>query len=362
MERVEEFKVGDWVRIRPNLTTAKHGLGSVTPGSIGVVCCIRPDNSLLLELSYLPAPWHCEPEEVEHVEPFRIGDRVCVKRSVAEPRYAWGGETHHSVGRISEIENDGLLIIEIPNRPIPWQADPSDMEKLDDFKVGDWVRVKASVPSPKYGWEDVTRNSIGIIHSLEEDGDMGIAFCFRSKLFCCSVTDVEKVPPFELGQEIHVKVGGRHSLWKVSPGDAERLPCFEVGDWVRSKPSLGARPSYDWNSIGKEGLAIVHSVQDTGYLELACCFRKGRWITHHSDVEKVPGFRVGQHIKFRTGLVEPRWGWRGAQPDSRGVIVGVNADERFGLHSMAYKDCGEGTLQTLKSNKCMRWGVGEIER
>lgn len=65
----------------------------------------------------------------------QIGDRVCVKRSVAEPRYAWGGETHHSVGRISEIENDGLLIIEIPNRPIPWQADPSDMEKVEDFKV-----------------------------------------------------------------------------------------------------------------------------------------------------------------------------------------------------------------------------------
>lgn len=65
----------------------------------------------------------------------QIGDRVCVKRSVAEPRYAWGGETHHSIGRISEIENDGLLIIEIPNRPIPWQADPSDMEKVEDFKV-----------------------------------------------------------------------------------------------------------------------------------------------------------------------------------------------------------------------------------
>lgn len=65
----------------------------------------------------------------------QMGDRVCVKRSVAEPRYAWGGETHHSVGRISEIESDGLLIIDIPNRPIQWQADPSDMEKVDDFKV-----------------------------------------------------------------------------------------------------------------------------------------------------------------------------------------------------------------------------------
>ena len=72
MERVEEFKVGDWVRIRPTLTTAKHGLGSVTPGSIGIVYCIRPDSSLLLELSYLPNPWHCEPEEVEPVPPFRV--------------------------------------------------------------------------------------------------------------------------------------------------------------------------------------------------------------------------------------------------------------------------------------------------
>ncbi|CAL5330573.1 unnamed protein product [Camellia sinensis] len=359
MERVEEFKVGDWVRIRPTLTAAKHGLGSVTPGSIGIVYCIRPDNSLLLDLSYLPNPWHCEPEEVEPVVPFKIGDRVCVKRSVAEPRYAWGGETHHSVGRISEIESDGLLIIEIPNRPIPWQADPSDMERVEDFKVGDWVRVKASVSSPKYGWEDITRNSIGIIHSLEEDGDMGVAFCFRSKPFCCSVTDVEKVPAFEVGQEIHVtpsiaqprlgwanetpatvgkimridmdgalnvKVAGKVSLWKVSPGDAERLSGFEVGDWVRSKPSLGTRPSYDWNSIGKESIAVVHSVQDTGYLELACCFRKGRWITHYTDVEKVPGFKIGQHVCFRVGLMEPRWGWRGAQSNSRGVITSVNAD------------------------------------
>ncbi|KAE8714739.1 E3 ubiquitin-protein ligase KEG [Hibiscus syriacus] len=359
MERVEEFKVGDWVRIRPTLTTAKHGLGSVTPGSIGIVYCIRPDSSLLLDLSYLPNPWHCEPEEVEPVTPFRIGDLVCVKRSVAEPRYAWGGETHHSVGRISEIETDGLLMIEIPNRPIQWQADPSDMEKVEDFKVGDWVRVKASVSSPKYGWEDITRNSIGIIHSLEDDGDMGIAFCFRSKPFCCSVTDVEKVPPFEVGQEVHVmpsvsqpqlgwshetpatvgkivridmdgalnvRVAGRDSLWKLSPGDAEKLSGFEVGDWVRSKPSLGTRPSYDWNTIGKENLAVVHSIQETGYLELACCFRKGKWSTHFSDVEKVPSYKVGQHVRFRAGLVEPRWGWRGTQPDSRGVITSVHSD------------------------------------
>lgn len=65
----------------------------------------------------------------------QIGDQVCVKRSVAEPRYAWGGETHHSVGKISEIESNGLLVIDIPNRLSQWKADPSDMEKVENFKV-----------------------------------------------------------------------------------------------------------------------------------------------------------------------------------------------------------------------------------
>ncbi|XP_078442158.1 protein kinase KEG [Wolffia australiana] len=359
MERVEEFAVGDWVRIRPSLTTAVHGLGSVTPGSIGIVYCIRPDSSLLLSLSYLQSPWHCEPEEVEPVEPFRIGEQVCVKRSVGEPRFGWGGETHHSVGRIIDVESDGLLMVEIPNRSAPWQADPSDMEKVENFKVGDWVKVKASVSAPKYGWEDVTRNSIGIIHCLEDDGDMGVAFCFTSKLFCCSVADMEKVQPFSVGQEIHVnpsilmprlgwsnetaasvgrisridmdgtlnvRVSGRATLWKVSPGDAECLPGFEVGDWVRLKQSQAARPSYDWNGIGKESIAVVHSVQDSGYLELAGCFRKGRWIIHFMDVERIPSLRPGQYVHFRRELTEPRWGWRGTSPDSRGVIAAVHAD------------------------------------
>lgn len=46
---------------------------------------------------------------------FQIGDKVCVKRSVAEPRFAWGGETHHSVGTIIDIESNGRLILEIAN-------------------------------------------------------------------------------------------------------------------------------------------------------------------------------------------------------------------------------------------------------
>lgn len=72
VERVEEFKVGDWVRVRASLTATVNGMEAITPGSIGIVYSIRPDSSLLLGLCYVPKPWHCEPEEVEHVEPFKV--------------------------------------------------------------------------------------------------------------------------------------------------------------------------------------------------------------------------------------------------------------------------------------------------
>lgn len=371
-QRFEEFKVGDWVCVRKTPEAVKHDFGIVTAGSIGIVHGIRSDSSLLIEFSCVPAPCIFEPEEVEPVVPFKIGELVCVKRSIAEPSFAWGGETHHSVGRIFDIKSNGLLIIEIQNRSIPWTADPSDMEKVEDFKVGDWVRVKASVPSPKYGWDDVTRTSIGIVHNLEDDGDMGVAFSFRSRPFLCSMTDMEKVSPFKVGQEIrvmpsitqpllgwsnespatfgtvaridmdgtlNVRVARRASLWKVAPGDAERLSGLAVGDWVRVKQCLGSRPSYEWNSFRKENIAVVHSIQDSFHLDLVCCFRKGKLPAHCTEVEKVSHIKIGQHVRFRTGLVEPRWGWRGACHNSRGVVTAVNIDGEIrvsfsGLHNL----------------------------
>ncbi|KAM7278247.1 hypothetical protein ACFE04_005381 [Oxalis oulophora] len=389
-QRIEEFKMGDWIRVRSGMPTAKHGFGAVTPGSVGIVCGIRADCSLLIQFSYLSRPWLCEPEEIEPALPFKIGELVCVKRSVSEPRCAWGGETHHSVGRICDIESNGLLIIEIPNRPIAWKADPSDMERVEEFKVGNWVRVKSSIPSPKYGWEDVTRTSIGVIHSLEDNGDMGIAFCFRTELFSCSVTDVEKVSHFEVGQEVrlmpsvtqpklgwsnetlatfgnivridmdgtlNVRVAGRASLWKIAPGDAEKLPGFQVGDWVRSKQNLGSRSSHhEWSSIGKDSIAIVHSIQDPHYLELVCCFRKAKLHVYSTELEKVTPFKAGQYVKIRAGLVEPRWGWRGASPNSRGVVTSVNFDGEVKVRFFELQNSWRGDPSDLEIEKMFEVG------
>ena len=57
-------------------------------------------------------------------------------------------------------------------------------------------------------------------------------------------------------------MAGRVSLWKVAPGDAERLSGLAVGDWVRLKQCMGTRPNYEWNSVGRESLAVVHNIQE----------------------------------------------------------------------------------------------------
>ena len=55
----------------------------------------------------------------------------------------------------------------------------------------------------------------------------------------------------------------------------------------------------------QDEIIILHiAYKRRGYLELTCCFRKGRWIAHHIDVEQVPCFKAGQHVgKATCGLL-----------------------------------------------------------
>ncbi|KAJ0959844.1 hypothetical protein J5N97_000444 [Dioscorea zingiberensis] len=202
-------------------------------------------------------------KKLSELEPFRAlhyslchfiiidwGPSMCEAICCREPyRYmdlGWWGETHHSVGKITDIESDGLLMIDIPSRPSPWQADPSDMEKVENFKVGDWVRVKASVPSPKYGWEDVTCET-----ALGPSG--------WSNETAASIGTIARI---DMDGTLNVRVAGKSSLWKVAPGDAKDFQVLRLEIGVRLKPSLRNRHIYDWNSVGKESIAVVHSIQD----------------------------------------------------------------------------------------------------
>ncbi|KAF3552818.1 hypothetical protein F2Q69_00015630 [Brassica cretica] len=143
--------------------------------------------------------------------------------------FAWAGQSRDSVYTILCVDKDEILRVGFPGASRGSKADPSKLERVEELKIGDWVRVKVPDSSISYGW---------------------------SKPFSCSVIDIEKVVPFHEGQEIveglSAHVTDRETFWKVSPGDAEMLSVREISDWVRSYRSLGSRPSDDWFSVGKD--------------------------------------------------------------------------------------------------------------
>ncbi|XP_053344377.1 E3 ubiquitin/ISG15 ligase TRIM25-like [Clarias gariepinus] len=107
----------------------------------------------------------------------KVGDRVRVKPSVKTPKYNWGCTvTHRSVGVIKSV-TDETVVVDFPEHK-NWKGLLSEMERVTaadvsevpaqqtKIKVGDRVRVKSSVNSPKRSWGRVTHESVGVVKSL----------------------------------------------------------------------------------------------------------------------------------------------------------------------------------------------------
>ncbi|XP_060772261.1 probable E3 ubiquitin-protein ligase MID2 isoform X2 [Neoarius graeffei] len=150
----------------------------------------------------------------------KVGDRVRVKSSVSTPKFNWGHiVTHESVGVVKYISEESVIIdfpehknwkgllsemerVTAPDESgtnpnnlagrlgdkvretrLRWfgqSSGPGDIEKRTlemelpgisaqqrEFKVGDRVRVKPSVNSPRHGWGGVTHECVGVVKSLD---------------------------------------------------------------------------------------------------------------------------------------------------------------------------------------------------
>ncbi|XP_067273527.1 uncharacterized protein [Pseudorasbora parva] len=216
------IKIGDKVRVKPSVVTPTHKWGAVTHKSIGVVkkiqgesltvdfpeqknwtgmvsemeivasagSDIKCDRSLIVDFPE-HANWneiYSEMELVTKDDEFgssslesniKIGDKVCVKPSVVTPTHKWGAVTHKSIGVIKKIQGESL-IIDFPEHK-NWTGVVSEMELvtgtgtglstkdiLVDIKVGDRVRVKPSITTPKHNWgEHVTHKSVGVVKDIK---------------------------------------------------------------------------------------------------------------------------------------------------------------------------------------------------
>lgn len=145
---------------------------------------------------------------LQRVDKLMTGKRVRVKHYVKQPRFGWSGHSHTSDGTISAVDADGKLRIYTPYGSKAWMLDPSEVELVEDeeLRIGDWVKARASVSTPTHQWGDVTHLSIGVVHRIE-DGDLWVAFCFVERLWLCKACEMERVRPFKVGDKVRIREG-----------------------------------------------------------------------------------------------------------------------------------------------------------
>ncbi|XP_016303538.1 tripartite motif-containing protein 65 isoform X3 [Sinocyclocheilus anshuiensis] len=210
------IKIGDKVRVKPSVVSPTHKWGAVTHKSIGVVKKIQGDSltvdfpeqknwtGIVSEMEIVASadsgikcddslifdfPEHAnwkgilsEMDIVTNNDDFgssslesviKIGDQVCVKMSVVTPTHKWGAVTHKSIGVVQKIQDESL-IVDFPEHK-KWTGLVSEMElvtstDLVDIKVGDRVRVKSSIITPKHNWGGhVTHKSVGVVKDIKSE-------------------------------------------------------------------------------------------------------------------------------------------------------------------------------------------------
>ncbi|XP_059368784.1 E3 ubiquitin-protein ligase TRIM65-like isoform X7 [Carassius carassius] len=176
------IKIGDKVRVKPSVVIPTHKWGAVTNKSIGVVQKIQGDSLTVdfpeqknwtgivseMEIVASAGPGSSRLESV-----INIGDQVRVKPSVVTPTHKWGAVTHKSIGVVQKIQDESL-IVDFPEHK-KWTGLVSEMELVTSadlvaIKVGDRVRVKSSIITPKHNWGGhVTHKSVGVVKDIKSE-------------------------------------------------------------------------------------------------------------------------------------------------------------------------------------------------
>lgn len=95
-----------------------------------------------------------------------VGDRVRVKAQVGTPKYKWGSVTHRSVGVVIGIESNGDITVNFPEQN-RWTGLLAEMERVEPSESN----VAANPPSPLLGSFD----SATVAATLQDLGEISLA-------------------------------------------------------------------------------------------------------------------------------------------------------------------------------------------
>nr|XP_055043072.1 E3 ubiquitin/ISG15 ligase TRIM25-like [Misgurnus anguillicaudatus] len=184
----------------------------------------------------------------------------------------------------------------------------SDLATLKNTQVciniGDRVRVKASVHTPKHDWGNVTHKSEGVVQDIKDDENLLIDF-------------------------------PGHSGWKGLLSEIELVTddhsTFKIGSKVRVKASVES-PEYGWGDVTKNSVGTVKAIDSD---ELTVDFPEhSGWTGILSEMELIPtddtdhcSFKTGSRVRVKASVESPEYGWGDVTKNSVGIVKAMDGDE-----------------------------------
>ncbi|KAH7447311.1 hypothetical protein KP509_01G101300 [Ceratopteris richardii] len=229
------FKEGDWVQVRD--------------GKPGVVKSVMGTDAIVLQY------FDKKSELVNHEkinkmllwnDPFQVGDVVQMRDYTAAHNAAGFQEPIRTEGTIINIEkSSGIVLVKFSESQEPLHVNPAIIETVSSgFIVGDVVRLRQNWPSDSL---KRSPSSTGVIHGIETNGQLKVAFLGMEMLWICSPMELEKTMQFHVGQFIKVReaVVSPRFQWPL-----RKDRCWDLGriSWIAPNGGLVVTfPRRLWN-------------------------------------------------------------------------------------------------------------------
>lgn len=260
---VQALQVGSMVKVKPSVQTPHYQWGNVSYSSVGRIKEIF-DDQVLVDFDD-QTDWKAKPEELmlvssETSERFYVGMKVRVKHSVSEPSYGWGAVSHESIGQISEISEDEVIVDF--KEQANWSAKPDelvgvmggDMADVRGQEIALWLtnieRSEANIHEP---WSMITPLKLSKGPSLIE--------LFTAREPARETTREPSLSSVSslIGRRVR---RGRDWKWEMQDGGAGSLGTItsepDADGWVKVSWDKGGGNSYRMNSTHQD-LVLVES-------------------------------------------------------------------------------------------------------
>lgn len=133
----DRLQVADTVRSRKPLNSSKHESMIIPEGT--VVGVDNEDEFVLVRVHGIHDPLRVSPSTLERVSHgLAAGDWVRVNEK--------------SVGILHSINRDGTVTVGLLGMEMLWKGRSSDLQMAETYRVGQFVRLKPNVVSPRFNW------------------------------------------------------------------------------------------------------------------------------------------------------------------------------------------------------------------